>query len=1126
MPIPTLTVGGYGKTNSLDRIINLSNELKGQPVRKGANGDAVSRSATTPDFPVLPGGRIMTDAIVKARKQGKVADTGAELELADRRAKNLGLKGLDKFAEKLRNELEADNRNFKRRSYLGEGAETVWQNVRLVAARLLNSDAVAWHAEHIASRIVVKGEDRVIHDVDRFVGHEITEEKLHKAGVALLRFVADGRMGVDDVAAFANESTFKSGDSISAFRAGARVMGAIRRETFERGWGNVHRLVVKNMNRAGCESLKGLYRSLKDQAKKVRDERFYYMARHGLDAALPHVERPGRMPGETTEAAVNRYMRDMGKQFEKFSSAVGKLPADRGGRFDATDDYLSRVASFLEQEIGNLPEDLYNELESQLAIARENAGPSHIGEFLREFAVPAAKEFANQAAIVERRALEEELRPALAKALGQLPEKGGAPRPGSYNISLTVKAGVTLGKLLNVEAGVKVSLNMQISIGADGTADLIKGLTFGGYASAEAEATSVVKVKAEIDGSREISKSIHYSSVSDLLGDVSGLTVLLVTGKGVRSAIKGLTSKKLLDQAYVTDNLALRNVLENCGVMDRSDRFQMAKLNAEIRDYDVTKGGSGEASVSVEAGLGPGKLAAGASGTIGGSNTKYYTHTRLSDVVRKSPQGKVAEDLLAAYDSGLPKVGDKNAENLLAQKIRGLQKELQGFSAAALAAQHIHSGIAVSRLGRPKKPFESYLEDRQISLSAGEWFRAVFSRTRQSALATKYLVDLARELAATEARYRQVLAKKAMPEEMRHRLQQLDEQIYGNPGFRTVESGTEDTLFISSKYEMGAKTLAGTANISYGLEMPGGIPVVRNIGVKPSVKFAFERTFGETVDGKPDVNRPPYGKPGLLTISCDFGANIALDDLADMIVKGFKTGKFGVAKAIGEKAADRIVLKQSIMEALRPLQKKLDGIKDSANGKFEAGLEYEKSSGHTLKLSFSATGDRDSHFTLSRVDVLRKEGAKVGFSGRAAIAKGSIELARASSQQMFMRLVPNSLNAFVKMFELLGGKKIAHGGVAPRWTNAITAHSAEAVALLKKAAKAEGAVGSELAAIERDLGKLRNTKLLNRFRKALNEIRNKAGEGGTIEKTTAVKLLTELLVAATANYDPLVVIRI
>ena len=55
MPIPKVTVGGYGKTNSLDRIISLSNELKGQPVGKGAKGEAVSRPATTPDFPVLPG---------------------------------------------------------------------------------------------------------------------------------------------------------------------------------------------------------------------------------------------------------------------------------------------------------------------------------------------------------------------------------------------------------------------------------------------------------------------------------------------------------------------------------------------------------------------------------------------------------------------------------------------------------------------------------------------------------------------------------------------------------------------------------------------------------------------------------------------------------------------------------------------------------------------------------------------------------------------------------------------------------------------------------------------------------------------------------------------------------------
>lgn len=1138
MPLPKVTVGGYGKTNSLDRIISLSNELKDQPVGKEAKGNAVLRPATTPEFPVLPDGRIMTDAIVNARKRmiedredGKVADTKAELDLADGRAKALCLGGLDKFAKKLLDELWAANRSFNRNQRLGKTANEVLQNVRLVAARLLNSDAVAWYAEHIAGRAVATKDDSLINEIDSFVGRGITMEKLHEAGVALLRFVADGRMGVDDVAAFANESTFKSGDAISAFQAGARVIGTVRREMYEKGWGNVHRLIVKNMNRPDCKQLKALYENLGDLVRRVRDERVRYMQRHGLQDALPRVEWPRLKPGETTEAAVGRYLEDMGKQFTKFGKIVGKLPAEGAATFAETDAYLELVANFLEQNGRDLPQDVAAELEKQLGIARDAARPAHVGSFLREIAAPAAKEFANQAAIVERKALEEELRPKLAEALGQLPKKDGAPKPGSYNISLTVKVGFALGKILNIEAGVKVSLSMQISIGADGTADLIKGLTFGGYASASAEAASAVKVKAELSGDREISKSIHYSSVSDLLGDVSGLTVLLVTGKGAVSAIRGLKSKKLLDQAYITDNLALRNVLENCGVMDRSDKFQMAKLNAEIRDYDVTKGGSGNGGISVEAGFGPGKLTAGVSGTIEGSNTEYYTHTRLSDVVRKSPQGKVAEDLLAAYGSKLPKVGDKDAENLLAEKIRGLQKELRGFSAAALAAQHIHSGIAVSQLGRPEKTFEEYLEGRGISLSTREWFRAVFSRTRQSTLATKFLVDLARELAATEVRYRQVLAakKKEMPGEMQHHLLQLDEQIYGNPGFRTVESGMEDTLFISSKYEMGAKTLSGTVDISFGAEMPDKIPGVRNIGVKPSGKFTFVRTFDETVNGELDVNRPPYGKPGLLTISCDFGSNIVLDDLADMIIKGMLAGKFGGAKEIGLKAGDRIVLKQSIMESLRPLQNKLKGIKESTAGKFDAGLEYEKSSGHTLKFSFAVTGDRDLHLTLSRVDVLRKEGAKVGFSGQIGAAKGSIELARNSSQQLYMQLVPNSLNAFVKMFELLGGKRIADGGVAPRWINAITAHSDEAVALLENVVKSGGAVGSELAAIERDLSKdEKHAKKLGRFRNALAEIRKKKAqiEGGTIKKATAVKLLTDLLVEATAIYDPLVVIRI
>lgn len=1036
-------ITGFAKTNSLDRIIDLGQKSNyvAPPSKTEAPQDA-GQLAPVPSYPTVPGGRIYTDAIARAVQPpegGGAKDavaprasdevTADERTRADATARTLGLGGLDAFVAQLK----------ERSGALVGKLPDADATMTLVAVRLLNSDAVAWKAERIEARAKdeVEADERVVDELDAFVGRDVTGPKLLAAAQTLVGLVNDGRLEAREVEAFVNESAVDVKDARSMFQMAARTTAAIRREMVELGWGKIHRAIAAKLSGPNGAQFRGLFDRLKVLAEKARAEHRDFLSRHGID--LPMVVKPVREGDEPIETAISRSFARMHDGFKSFEKTASKLNV-AGGRFDATEAYLAEVHAFLRENAATLDPALGNELASLVRSGLHECSPERLAGFIQKSGRAAARELGICTAITERLGCEADARRQMEQAIGMLPKtEGGLVQPGLYNVSLALNLGGKLGEAGKIGLGVKVSAGMQILVGQDGRATFAKELSIGGYVYGKASA-GVAVAKIEGNVTAKTVKSYSYPSLDSLSDDVGRIASALITQKGLVSALcKGSNTKNL---TYLADNQAFRGVLEHFGILDKTDMFLTGRMNERLRDYSRTNSAEGRGAVKFSADKTKASVfkKTGLSVTLDAKISRKSTTSRkftpLSQIVRNDPSQR-AEGFLGEFKAcaATGSAQAKNqAKNLLRDRLKALREELSDFSRAALRVQHMHSHVSGSGDQEDSVSFARHLKNRGITLGVKERLRAFFTRTCQSTLATKFLVSVAREAAAVESYYRELLKADGvteLPADVAHDVERLDEAIYENQGFRITHAASKDTLFVSSKKKKSSWVLQGSVS-SMAMLSKSEIPNARKKTLSPRLELNFSRTFGETKDGEPVKGGPPYAKPGSLTVRCAVSDLSVVDNIVEGILDGIEGGHFTAGK-LGRDAFDRVVLKDTITLAVRELSdKKIKEFGESRQVNGNAlGLElnYQKAIGTSLEFNFVKTGEEGKEsLTFSGLKVHHTDYTELGLEVGIGTFEGGLWASSLASRQVAEAVSPRTFNGIAGKFSQLGGPN------GPLWT--------------------------------------------------------------------------------------------
>ena len=330
--------------------------------------------------------------------------------------------------------------------------------------------------------------------------------------------------------------------------------------------------------------------------------------------------------------------------------------------------------------------------------------------------------------------------------------------------TVAVSLGGKLGAGGAVGIGVKAALSMQIAIGQDGSASFAKSVSFGGYIKGKFSA-GVAKAKLEGSLLRKLEKSFRYPDIDSMAGDVGRLAAPLITERGILSIFRS-SPADVKSLAYRADNRTFRNVLENMGLLDRTDAFLTGRMNAKVRDYALAKSYDVKASAKFEANTKVDSFFKSAGFSVESSarfvhkSTANYSFAPLSQAVRKDPSRR-AEEFLVGFKATAA-TDPERAKEELRNRLKALRAELDDFSRSAIAVQHLRGSVRNAGVTKDSLSFARHLANRKIALSAGESFRAFFTRTRQSTLATKFLVSLARAARDSGDRDRDYAGRRAL----------------------------------------------------------------------------------------------------------------------------------------------------------------------------------------------------------------------------------------------------------------------------------------------------------------------------------------------------------------------------
>ena len=1051
-------INGFAKANSLDRIIEIGQQSNyvSKPSEESAPKTGDEKLAPPPQNPAVPGGRIYSDAIAHADELpgAGTAVTDADRTRADATARALGFKGLDDFIARLR---EHGGPALAPGGALVKNLPDPDATLTLVAVRLLNSDAVAWKADRIGNGVdgKVNDYDKIVDEIDDCIGRGITPEKLLAAAQTTVGLVNDGRLEPREVAAFVNESRVDVNDARTMYQTAARATSAIRREILEGGWGKLHRLIASKLSGPDRPHVSELFGRLNALADKARRERNDFLAYRGLD--LPQVLKPGVAAGEPVETAISRAFAGMHERFKAFDKAVAKMDSEgRGMRFAATEDYLNEVHAFLRENAATLPPALRDEISALLREAKIESEPKHLVEFLKSSGTAVTRELEICASITERIGYETDIRQQMEKAVAQLKKDGGGlVQPGRYNITFAVALGGKLGAGGAVGIGVKAAVSMQIAIGQDGSASFAKSVSFGGYVKGKVAAgVATAKLEGSVTGKRE--KSFRYPDIDSMAGDVGRLAAPLITERGILSIFRS-SPADVKSLAYRADNRTFRNVLENMGLLDRTDAFLTGPMNAKVRDYALAKSVDAKASAKFETNKKTDSFFKSAGFSIDGSasfvhkSTASYSFSPLSQVVRKDPSRR-AEEFLVGFKATAATDPERAKEDLR-NRLKALRAELDDFSRSAIAVQHLRGSVRNAGVTKDSISFARHLANRKVTVGVGESLRAFFTRTRQSTLATKFLASLAREAAAVESYYRELLAADGgeLPVDAAHDIRMLDDAIYENQGFRITQADSKETLFVSSKKEKTSNSVQGSVKLMSILGKTK-VPFLKELPLSPNLELKFSRTFGETKGGAVVRGGPPYAKPGSLSVSFAIGELSVLDNVVERVLDGIEGGHFGVGK-LARDVVDRGVLKEAISQSLKPLVAKFKSITDAAEKAAEetggsAGsieLNYLKTSGHTLTLDFAMTGDDgEESLTFAGMRIDHTDYTELEVAAGYGAFEGKVTGSRFASRQVVEVLSPRTFNGIVRKFgELHGPKWTAWLGQNTRLANSLLAFASQ-----------------------------------------------------------------------------------
>ena len=993
---------------NLNRVLAHGEEIGVKRV-KPENSEASQNEVPSyeiPADPPVPGKRIFDEAIMRFEQNRPKGREDAQ-RIAGRRTlacetadefKNGGLKS---FVDELAKGMKVKDGDKRSRAVMTR-----------IAEQLFASKAVVWWAKYALPNC---GEGKAVADVDRVVGREITWDKLLDAAATLTVMVRRGELDIEHVETYLNETVYDFADKKTVLQMTARAMGEMRAKVLQFGWGDryadlVRRYsdAVKNVPNGRIGQFESTFDKLKNKASAIRVARQDLVRKLGLDGVML---KPDDDP-DTVLSAFRQRLKFAGNALElsRHSYGVsGALDDDKNFAADKVKEFLD-AAKEMEELLGKpqkpeAPEGWTLVDEFTDTDAKTSFTPS-----FKDTLADGVKLLDQGLELTSRLDREEAIRAAFKEAISGIETgKNGLCQPGVYQLSIAVGvgAGADLAGGEKVSAKAKLSAQVTVVIGEDGSASVAHGFSVGLEVGAEAKIPAV-KVKVGGDLSASVKNSTNYKNIDDLCNGMSRAILAIATGKELGNVFHaGSANAKSMAMSRKLDNYAMRAHLGNLGLLDDTDRYLTPLRNDKV--VGETKSGSikGGAKVSVSAGSdedtflyksGFSASLAGNAGVTLSKTIKYRTHF---DVAREA-----WDDPKYLHDPTDPTDRDTRIRNLK-NRLVALRAELDDFTRAAAA----QSGGSKYSSARPKISYRQHLANRGIVLNGWNAFRNIFQGNIRRTL---FLTEIAKEAADCEARLRRELTDRDgviefgvkpepvdLPEDVEHTIRMIEEGIYGRCGLQLNTAVAKNCLYVSEEKRKVA--------VSSGFAADAGVRLP-DTATAPGLSATV--TFGYSYDPEnPDLEPRPWDTRNSATIAIGFNDIPGVDVIVDAVMS--KLDKLMSVKDLESFGYRELVAKQ-VNELVKKHAK--DWVPPS-------GMLAEKIS-HTLTVNVVRTG---TGLRLGEISFSRSHMQSIGANTPDFGVSASLSLSRMNDKVLGYSLGTNTLNGIMSRYERFGKNPVLWG---------------------------------------------------------------------------------------------------